>query len=192
MHHFTSDTHFGHANVLTYSNRPYSSVQDMNERMVSAWNRQVSPGDTVYHLGDFAFMNFESFRRLLSSLNGKIHVVLGNHDKVIRKNADVLIKDGLLHSVQDYKELKYEGRFIILSHYAKRSWNKAQYDSIHLFGHTHGYLKPWGKSVDVGVDDKHITDEYRPYSMDEVLAFMDAREKHSNHHERPEQNTPQL
>ena len=183
MKHFVSDTHFGHANVMDYSNRPYSSVQEMNEGLISAWNKQVSPTDEVYHLGDFAFMGIEPFKHLLTLLNGRIHVVLGNHDKVIMKNSDILLKTGLLSSIQPYKEMKHDGRLFVLCHFAMRTWNKAQYDSIHLFGHTHGYLKPRGRSVDVGVDDKNITDEYRPVSMDEVLAFMATRDRHTNHHD---------
>ena len=183
MKHFVSDTHFGHANVLNYSNRPFTSVQEMNEAMILPWNKHVAPNDEVYHLGDFAFMGIEPFRHLLGRLNGKIHVVLGNHDDVIRKNATSLIADGLLSSVQYYKELRHEGHHFMLFHFAGRTWNKAQYDSIHLFGHTHGYLAPRGKSVDVGVDDKNITTEYRPVSIDEVIAFMADRPRHTNHHD---------
>lgn len=183
MKHFVSDTHFGHANVIRYSNRPYSSVHDMNESMIAAWNNHVAQYDDVYHLGDFAFMNITSLIPLLSRLNGRIHVISGNHDKVLWQNATRLIADGLIVSLEHYKELRHDGEFFVLSHYGMRTWNKAHHGAIHLFGHTHGSLPPLGKSVDVGVDDKNITDEYRPVSVDEVLRFMRNRQSHTLHHD---------
>ncbi len=77
---------------------------------------------------------------------------------------------------QNYKELKVEGKFIVLFHYGQRVWNKSHHDSIHLYGHSHGSLPPHGKSVDVGVDCKEITHEYRPVSLDEVVRYMDKRQ----------------
>lgn len=155
----------------------------MNDGMRVAWNRQVQPKDTVWMLGDVGFARYETLVPFLQSLNGFKHLVLGNHDTILSKKRELLVKERVFISVQDYKELKHDGQLFVLSHYAKRTWNKAQYDSIHLFGHTHGYLGPRGRSVDVGVDDKNITEEYRPVSMVEVLAFMEGRERHTNHHD---------
>lgn len=183
MIHFTSDNHFFHANVMDYSNRPYETGAEMNDKMRAEWNRVVTPRDTVWMLGDVGFASLDTLVPLLRSLNGFKHLVYGNHDKALRKKSGELIETGVFQSMQDYKELKYEGHLFVLSHYAMRTWNKAQYDSMHLFGHTHGHLKPRGRSVDVGVDDKHITDEYRPVSMGEVLAFMEGRQRHTNHHD---------
>lgn len=183
MIHFTSDNHFFHEKVMDYSNRPYTSGGEMNEKMSAEWNRVVHPKDTVWMLGDVGFASLDTLVPFLNSLNGNKHLVLGNHDKAIRKKSELLIRDKVFHSIQDYKELKHEGHLFVLCHFAMRTWNKAQYDSMHLFGHTHGYLKPRGRSVDVGVDDKNITDEYRPVSMTEVLTFMEGRTRHTNHHD---------
>lgn len=180
---FTSDNHFFHNNVIKYSNRPYKDGGEMNNKMRLEWNRVVQQGDTVWLLGDVGFANAETLVPYLKSLNGEKHVVWGNHDKTLQKIAPRLLAEGVFKSVQDYKELRYNGEFIVLSHYAKRTWNKAHHGAIHLFGHTHGSLPPLGKSVDVGVDDKNITDEYRPVSVDEVLRFMKKRESHTLHHD---------
>ena len=50
---FTSDTHFNHANIIRFCNRPFKDVSHMNEAIISNWNRVVGPEDIVFHLGDF-------------------------------------------------------------------------------------------------------------------------------------------
>lgn len=180
---FTSDNHFFHTKVMEYSNRPYTTGGEMNEKMRDEWNRVVKPNDEVWMLGDVGFARYSTLAEFLKTLNGRKHLVLGNHDEEIWKNREKALADKVFHSIQHYKELKYNGHKFMLFHFAGRTWNKAQYDAIHLFGHTHGYLAPRGRSVDVGVDDKNITDEYRPVSVDEVLAFMENRKRHTNHHD---------
>lgn len=176
MIHFTSDTHWGHKNIIQYSNRPFDSVEDMNEALIENWNDQVANNDTVYHLGDFAFQPYDVLKRTARHLNGTKHLILGNHDKTIIQNRDDLVRSGTFDSIQNYFELKAEGQFIVLFHYGQRVWNRSHHSSIHLYGHSHGSLPPFGKSVDVGVDCKEITPEYRPVSLNEVVAYMKNRE----------------
>lgn len=142
--------------------------------MMGNWNRIVKNEDVVYHLGDVAFMYWADLTKFMGRLNGNIHLILGNHDKEIRKHK----KDwpGPFTSIQDYKEIKVADIKIVLFHYGQRVWNQSHYGSIHLYGHSHGTLPPHGKSVDVGVDAKWITEEYRPIHLDEVFAFMKNRE----------------
>ena len=56
---WTSDSHYFHNNILKYCNRPFGSVEAMNEALVANWNSVVKPDDHVYHLGDFCFGNVE-------------------------------------------------------------------------------------------------------------------------------------
>lgn len=186
--YFVSDTHWGHKNIIQYSNRPYNNVDEMNEALIKNWNALVKPEDTVYHLGDFAFMPYREFKNTVRRLNGYINVVLGNHDNVISNNIKDLISSNSLASVQNYLEIKPAGQMIVLFHYGQRVWNKSHHGSIHLYGHSHGSLPPFGKSVDVGVDCKEITNEYRPIHLDEVLTYMKNRvgEKVDHH----DTNTP--
>lgn len=76
------DTHFSHANIITYCNRPFVSVKEMDDTIVKNWNRVVNPHDYVYHVGDFAFkLTREQELNLLYKLNGHKILIIGNHDK---------------------------------------------------------------------------------------------------------------
>lgn len=149
---FTSDTHFSHANIIKYCNRPWASFQEMDEALVNNWNAIVHPNDIIYHLGDFQFKESGIAKRL----KGRKCLVLGNHDKSIDHN--------LFEWVKPYYELKEHN--IVLFHFPIESWNKKHHGSIHLHGHCHGSLKSEGiKRLDVGVDCTN----YKPISLDEIL-----------------------
>lgn len=78
---FISDTHFFHAGVIQYCNRPYKTVAEMHEKMIKVWNSTVMPNDIVYVVGDFGFCNIQDGKSVLDKLNGRKILVLGNHDK---------------------------------------------------------------------------------------------------------------
>ena len=81
---FTSDLHFGHKNIIKYCNRPHSSVDIMNERIVELWNRYIPEDADVFILGDVAFsMSKNKIREILNSMNGRKHLVIGNHDELV-------------------------------------------------------------------------------------------------------------
>ena len=40
---------------MELADRPYSSIQEMDNDIVRKWNLRVRENDTVYVLGDFAF-----------------------------------------------------------------------------------------------------------------------------------------
>lgn len=88
----TSDTHFNHANIIKYCNRPFSSVEEMNETIIANWNKVVSQGDTVYHLGDFALGDKSLIPDFIRRLNGHISFIMGNHDNLdIMKSFETLL-----------------------------------------------------------------------------------------------------
>lgn len=165
MIYFSSDHHFFHNNVLQYCGRPFSSVEEMNEKLIENYNKIVTSKDQVYFLGDFSFGNKEETNKIIRRLNGNKFLILGNHDKQNYKE---------FGWIKNYYELYVDNQCIVLNHYAQRTWNKAYHGSWHLFGHSHGKLEPFGKSVDVGVDSDWITNykEYRPFSFDEIKTFM--------------------
>lgn len=184
-YHFTSDVHFYHANIIKYSNRPFVSVEEMNEALINNWNAVVAPNDIVWQLGDFSFAKIDKTEAILHRLNGQKYAVLGNHDQEIIKNRRDLLDKGLFKEIVSYKELKINGEHLCLFHFAGRTWNKAHRGSWSLWGHTHGDMEPYARSVDVGVDSPFITGkaEYRPFSFEEIKSFMNNREI-IGHHDR--------
>ena len=78
---FTSDSHFCHKNIIEFCSRPFETVEEMNEKLVENWNKVVGPSDIVYHLGDFCFAGSAEWHYLLGKLNGRIHLIIGNHDE---------------------------------------------------------------------------------------------------------------
>lgn len=81
---FTSDTHFGHKNIIRYANRPFDDVTHMNEMLVHNWNSVVHPDDTVYHLGDVALGPIRESLAYIRRLNGRKVLITGNHDRNFR------------------------------------------------------------------------------------------------------------
>lgn len=159
---FTSDTHFGHANIIRYCRRPFTSVEYMNGHMIREWNNRVQPEDEVWHCGDFAFgKDGEKVTRWVRPLlRGKIHLIRGNHD--------IFSTDSLFASVKDYEEIAVQGQKIVLFHYGLRTWHHDLRGTWHLFGHSHAALPSHGKSFDVGVDAWN----FRPVSFAEIRAKM--------------------
>jgi calcineurin-like phosphoesterase family protein len=78
---FTSDLHLGHANIINYCERPFTSVQQMNEALIDRWNAVVSPTDTVWVLGDMALGVIDDSLPLVQRLAGRTLLLAGNHDR---------------------------------------------------------------------------------------------------------------
>ena len=178
MIYFTSDTHYGHANIIKYSKRPFAHVDEMNEALIKNWNSVVQPGDTVYHLGDFAFARPDKIESILGRLKGQKILLWGNHDKSLWHEKEMLKR--YFNKVGDYFELNVPDtdvdrgqRKVVMCHYPMITWNKAHYGAFMLHGHCHGSLRyPFvGKILDVGVD----VHNYPPISYDQVKAILGPR-----------------
>lgn len=76
----TADLHFGHKNVLKYENRPFSNTEEMDETLIIRWNKKVGENDIIFVLGDLFLNNAKSAESIAKRLNGRKHLILGNHD----------------------------------------------------------------------------------------------------------------
>lgn len=165
---FTSDTHFGHKNIIEYCNRPYRSVKGMNESLVRRWNHMVKPNDIVYHLGDVSFLRQEFTTPILEKLNGGIYLIKGNHDRNW-KAKNIIATFLECH-------LNHDGQDIYMTHHPHPTWPFEAQGGWHLHGHTHGNPPHDGwqaNRMDVGVDPRG----YRPISIVEVKEHMDGLTK---------------
>lgn len=182
---FTSDTHFGHENVIKYSNRPYRDKWEMDETMINNWNAKVQPSDVIYHLGDVFFCREDRALEIIRRLNGQKFLIMGNHDKYLRKSAK--LQDEFV-KCSDYQEIVVEGQTIVMCHYAMLTWNKAHHGSWMLHGHSHGSLKyPFEAKIhDAGVDPN----DYSPISFQDVSRIMNKKQfKAVDHHGEGKSNT---
>lgn len=190
---FISDLHIGHKKVIQYDKRPFKSVEEMHIEMIKRWNSVITDDDIVYFLGDLSMCGIQLTSWFVHSLKGKIHFIMGNHDKykTISKldrweriyeygtEIDVLDKDSeAVRGSAGYQK-------IIMSHYPIFSWNKSHYGSWHLHGHSHGSLIPKQldyykrKVIDVGCN----VIDYTPISYTDVKSKMSKKRHESvDHH----------
>ena len=169
MIYFISDTHFCHKNIISRCNRPFENVTQMNDALISNWNRVVGKADEIYVLGDFSFRGtVEQTLEILGSLKGKKHLIVGNHDLYLNKQG---FDRSAFLSVSHYLELNYKDARYILFHYPIVEWAHYHRKSVHLYGHLHRQILPineeWGKrAISVAADVINFT----PISAEEVYA----------------------
>ena len=147
----------------------------MNTVMVEKWNSVVTENDTVYHLGDFTLDDIHYFTKWVSQLHGTIKILPGSHDQswlnAFVDSEKVQVVAPLL-SVTLPEIMKDNGpQLVVLCHYAMRVWERSNYGTWHLFGHSHGKLEGNGLSFDVGVDCTDFT----PLSVAQVASKMALR-----------------
>lgn len=176
---FTADTHFGHAAIVSHCHRPFRSVEDMDEYIISRLNQCIKADDILYHLGDFAWTNrWREYRDLIVCKT--IHLISGNHDTTNQlKRAQ---RDGIFDSISYYRRLKIGKNpssplylRAILCHYPIQVW---QAGFVHLHGHSHGCLLPEvAGRKDVGVDAQ----SFSPVSVG-AIQEMEARPERDGCH----------
>jgi calcineurin-like phosphoesterase family protein len=174
---FTSDTHFHHKSIMNFcrETRLGADYEEMTELLVQAWNSRVKKTDRIYHMGDFSFGNREKTLETISRLNGNIHLVLGNHDKMLESPSF----DKCFESKQIYKTINIGEHRVVMMHYPIESYDRMRHGSLHFHGHLHGdnhhnctIIK---NRIDVGVDTRKQKD-MAPYHFDELLDILKERD----------------
>jgi len=176
---FISDTHFGHGNIIKYCNRPWNNGKNeigeiivtpenilaMDNAMIERWNSVVGKNDIVWHLGDFALGGKEVAKRVFPQLNGKINLVMGNHD---HWKIDWYYNLGF-HRVYDRKVIINE--FVILTH-APLQFLNSNCPFYQIFGHVHDSpaYKTWTKSSCCACVERH---DYTPISWKTIKQKYD-------------------
>ena len=167
---FTADLHLGHANIIKHCDRPFSSVEEMDEHLISEWNSRVRQNDSVYIIGDLIFRNTVSPENYLNRLRGKKHLILGNHDKDWVKKADMTKH---FASVERFTEISDGQHIITLCHYPLMSWDQIAKGSYMIHGHIHNnrdamyfpLIREMPNLLNAGVE----VNEYRPVKINELV-----------------------
>jgi calcineurin-like phosphoesterase family protein len=165
----TSDTHFGHGNIIRYCSRPFTTCEDMDRSMIAAWNNVVGKDDLVLHVGDVAFGGRPFVERNVSQLNGHKVLVRGNHDKNgfanLYKDLGWIIETHIVlplvfvvHNPRQDKVPVPDGTKLV------------------VHGHTHGTWTAPG-FVDAGVDALGKSAGYAPVPMMQALVGLTTNEQ---------------
>lgn len=133
---YIADMHFDYDSIIAYDNRPFDSVEEMNEALIANWNRVVTdPEDLTWILGDFCSGDAERWCELLSRLNGRKALILGNHDDPSVLNVEAVRAQ--LEDVAEYREITDQGRHVVLCHYPILAFRDHYFGWYHLYGHVH-------------------------------------------------------
>lgn len=169
----TADLHLFHTNIIKFCNRPFSSVEEMNNTLVTKWNCVVGEYEIVYVLGDFSLGTLTETSEVFSKLNGNIVIITGDHDYWIKDLERKYPKSKNGNEVTIMKNQLYEfgylSNYVTLCHYPMRSWRRKFHGSYHFYGHVHGKLPQFERSMDVGVD----TNNFYPISVGGAIAQID-------------------
>ena len=187
--YFTSDTHFWHENIIKYTNRPFSSVEEMNETIINNWNNIVKENDIVFHLGDFGFCGSSKMNDILNKLNGQIYLILGNHDWKTMKQGYIK----RFKFVGQQLTIRIDNQLIYLNHFPFLAFAGAWRGltaAWQLFGHVHSspvnstgldvqrLINLFPTQYDVGVDNNNFT----PVSYEKVKEIIKDQQMSLNMH----------
>ena len=150
-----ADMHFGHEAIIRYCNRPYQTVQEMDEDLIKRWNETVSNKDTVLVLGDVCLCNKEYAKSVISRLNGKKILIMGNHDNW----SEQFYRDAGFHTVSRFPILWND--FYLLSYAPLQLSETTPY--YNLYGHVHNDSKFIDNATSKCVSVERIG--YRPYFL---------------------------
>lgn len=166
MKYYTSDLHLGHEAIISMCNRPFKTVEEMDEALIFNWNKTVHKNDEVYILGDLIYKSSKSPEYYLERLKGIKHLIIGNHDedwidKIDKakyfqswSHLDIINTGYGKASLCHFPMVDHEGRYLIHGHIHANTdqayWN---------------LLKDSERPLNAGVD----INGYKPVSFAELL-----------------------
>lgn len=168
---FTSDLHFWHKNICKYCNRPFETMEEMNQALINNWNSVVKEDDTVFVLGDMGFCGYDKLEPLISQLNGKKYLIQGNHDsdKIVFRLYEANIIEGYykMHEVTIIGDEECPDQQLTLCHFPMIDWPNKERGAWMVHGHQHQLPETPSCSVmhwDVGVDKNNL----KPVSFEQL------------------------
>lgn len=173
---FTSDLHFCHDREFIFKPRGFNTIWEMNDEIVRRWNEVVAPDDDVYVLGDLMLNDNDAGAKLIKSLKGNLHIILGNHDT--DKRVDLYNQFFNVVEIKYATMIRYNGYHFYLSHYPTFTSNLEKESlkqcTLNLFGHTHqktNFYQDMPFMYHVGVDSHNCT----PVLIDKIIEEMNQK-----------------
>ncbi len=172
----TSDFHFNHDKEFIYKPRGFNTIEEMNIAILSNFNSIISSEDDMYILGDLCLgKDLEKNKKLISSLNGSLHIIRGNHDTDNR--IEMYKECPNVVEIENALYFKYNNYHFFLSHFPCFTGNLSKEHlkqlTLNLYGHTHQKTNLFNDSVPymyhVGVDSH----DYMPVSIDEIIKTIE-------------------
>lgn len=170
MKYYIADCHLGDEKVIAYSHRPFASVEEMDATIIDNWNRTVRDWDDVYILGDLIY-RADDPASYLRQLNGRKHLILGNHDRCISENPDCR---SFFVEITPYTVIMDGTHRLVLFHYPMLEWDGFWFGTWHLYGHIHNHpsitqenVRLLPKALNCGVD----VIDFTPRRFDELVTM---------------------
>lgn len=183
---FISDLHFFHKNIFKHCpNRlKICNAQDENDInawdswLINKWNETVNKNDIIYILGDFSFGSKIRTKDLLSKLNGKKFLILGNHDKSadgLTQYFEQITQQKMVVFKKNNYDFLEEDFTIFMCHYALLTWPQKHYGVVQCMGHSHGNMDEFNEAshdlrVDVGIDGR--LSNYNFITLEELYHYF--------------------
>lgn len=163
---FVSDTHFGHAKIIEYEERPFTSASTMDEELIERWNDTIAWDDHIFHLGDFGLSSFEYLESVLKELKGYKTLIRGNHDGSYTRMRKIGF-DSVAASVF----LNISGFCCHLTHQPA----KEIYGDFNIHGHVHSTMPL--EVVDRRLNVSCEVTDYKPISEKQIANILRKYEK---------------
>ncbi len=170
MNYYISDTHFGHKNCIEFDNRPFCDVEEMDNALIRNWNSRVKEDDDVWILGDFCFRAENDPNYYLEKLNGRKHLIFGNHDKETLTSQKALEHFQTIEKMFHIKDGEHR---VVLCHFPIADWNGRHRGVYHVYGHIHNnpenevqiFMNKIGNAFNTGC----MLNNYMPVTLNELV-----------------------
>ena len=169
MIYYTADLHLGHETVIALDQRPFASVEEMDETLIRNWNSRVTDRDRIYIAGDLIYRSKKPPEWYLEQLKGIKYLVIGNHEQAILKSSKALSYFEAVDKMMYVKDGKHH---ICMCHFPIAEWNGYFRGHYHIFGHIHGHrnrayemMRQEPRAFNAGC----MLHQYRPVTFEELV-----------------------
>lgn len=155
-----SDQHFFHKNIIEFSERPYDTVEQMNEHLIANHNDYVGENDISIWVGDVGFKGNTIINEMLDRCNGYKILIIGNHDFNGKKLRNLAFDETHLIYTLDYPDVS-----LVLTHYPMYNVPSPW---VNVHGHLHAFPNPdSGHALHINVNCE--VQGYKPRLLDDVV-----------------------